>query len=55
LKPIWTRLRCRELQLDQGLPDAYDEDLFYRKCDVIYRHVFDAYQSGPAAGVYATV
>ncbi|WP_370159753.1 hypothetical protein, partial [Salipiger bermudensis] len=43
-----------EIALDDGLPDAYDEDLFYSKCDGIYRHVFDAYQSGPQ-GVYASV
>ncbi|WP_116087780.1 type I restriction endonuclease subunit R [Tropicimonas sp. IMCC34011] len=41
-----------ELTLDRGLPDAYDEATFYRKCDGLYRHVFDAYQSGPE-GIYA--
>jgi len=40
--------------LDQGLPDAYDETLFYRKCNTLYRHVFDAYQSG-RHGIYAMV
>ena len=41
-----------EVTLDRGLPDAYDEATFYRKCDGLYRHVFDAYQSGPE-GIYA--
>lgn len=41
-----------EVTLDRGLPDAYDEETFYRKCDGLYRHVFDAYQRGPE-GIYA--
>ncbi|WP_340239543.1 HsdR family type I site-specific deoxyribonuclease [Sulfitobacter pontiacus] len=42
-----------EVTLDRGLPDAYDEETFYRKCDGVFRHVFDAYQSGPP-GIYAS-
>lgn len=42
-----------EITLDHGLPDAYDEKTFYRKCDGLYRHVLDAYQRGPE-GIYAT-
>ncbi|PJE33760.1 Type I restriction enzyme EcoR124II R protein [Pseudooceanicola marinus] len=41
-----------EVTLDRGLPDAYDEDLFNRKCDTLYRHIFDAYQTG-REGIYA--
>lgn len=41
-----------EVTLDRGLPEAYDEDLFNRKCDTLYRHIFDAYQSG-REGIYA--
>jgi type I restriction enzyme R subunit len=41
-----------EVTLDRGLPDAYDEETFYQKCDGLYRHVFDAYQGGPG-GIYA--
>lgn len=41
-----------EVTLDRGLPDAYDEETFYQKCDGLYRHVFDAYQRGPE-GIYA--
>ena len=40
-----------EVTLDRGLPDAYDEETFYRKCDGLYRHVFDAYHNGPE-GIY---
>ena len=36
-----------ELTLDDGLPDPYDEAVFNRKCDTLYRHVFEAYQAGP--------
>lgn len=42
-----------EVTLDRGLPDAYDEETFYRKCDGLYRHVFDAYQGGPD-GLYTS-
>ena len=42
-----------EVTLDRGLPDAYDEETFYRKCDGVFRHVFDAYHSGPP-GIYAS-
>jgi type I restriction enzyme R subunit len=41
-----------ELTLDDGLPDPYDEAVFNRKCDTLYRHVFEAYQAGPG-GIYA--
>ncbi|MBU3000018.1 type I restriction endonuclease subunit R [Roseovarius nubinhibens] len=41
-----------EVTLDRGLPEAYNEDLFNRKCDTLYRHIFDAYQSGHE-GIYA--
>lgn len=41
-----------EVTLDMALPNAYDEDLFNRKCDTLYRHIFDAYQSG-REGIYA--
>lgn len=41
-----------EVTLDTGLPDAYGEALFNTKCDTLYRHIFDAYQSG-AGGIYA--
>ncbi|MEX3314762.1 type I restriction enzyme endonuclease domain-containing protein [Sulfitobacter sp. PS-8MA] len=41
-----------EIALDRGLPDAYAEDVFNKKCDILYRHVFDAYQTG-REGIYA--
>ncbi|TKA94267.1 type I restriction endonuclease subunit R, partial [Cereibacter changlensis] len=42
-----------ELTLDAGLPDPYDEVVFNRKCDTLYRHIFEAYHTGPG-GTYAT-
>ncbi len=42
-----------EALLDRGLPPAYDADLFARKCDAVYRHVFDAY-AGPGRSIDAT-
>ena len=41
-----------EVTLDRGLLEAYDEALFNRKCDTLYRHIFDAYQAG-REGIYA--
>lgn len=41
-----------EVALDRELPEAYDEGLFNQKCDTLYRHIFDAYQSG-REGIYA--
>ena len=40
-----------ETVLDQ-LPRVYTSELYQRKCDVVYQHVFDSY-SGQGAGVYA--
>lgn len=42
-----------EVALDGGLPDTYDETLFNRKCDGLYRHVFDVYRGGRSS-IYAT-
>ncbi len=41
-----------EVVLDQGLPEAYDEDVYKAKCATIYRHVFDAYHGG-GESIYA--
>lgn len=41
-----------KLTLDRGLPDAYDEAIFTRKCDSLYRHIYDAYQGG-GESIYA--
>ena len=46
------RVAIEEL-LDQRLPPVYDADLFTRKCDAVYQHVFDAY-AGPGRSIYAT-
>lgn len=45
-------LKAIEVVLDDGLPEAYDEDLYSAKCASIYRHVFEAYHGG-AASIYA--
>lgn len=42
-----------KLTLDQGLPEAYDETIFDRKCDGLYRHVYDSYHGG-GESIYAT-
>lgn len=46
------RVAIEEL-LDQGLPPVYDADLFARKCDAVYRLVFDA-DAGPGRSLDAT-
>lgn len=38
--------------LDHGLPHAYTPELFQRKCDSVYHHVFECYY-GAGASVYA--
>ena len=44
-----------ETLLDQGLPATYTLELYQRKCDAVYQHVFDSYYGqgrsiyGPAA------
>jgi type I restriction enzyme, R subunit len=43
-----------EMTLDDGLPDAYNEAAFNRKCDTLYQHIFDAYRSG-GSSIYGTV
>jgi len=41
-----------ETLLDQ-LPRVYTPELYEQKCEVVYQHVFDAYQ-GLGKGLYAT-
>ena len=36
------------------LPRTYTPDLYREKCDLVYRHVFDAYQ-GEGKSVYEDV
>jgi type I restriction enzyme R subunit len=40
-----------ETMLDE-LPQGYDENIWQRKCDMVYQHVFDSY-SDAEHGVYA--
>ena len=42
-----------ETVLDE-LPRAYSKELFDKKCDVVYQHVFDSY-TGMGGGLYATL
>lgn len=41
-----------EEALDRGLPTAYTPDIYQRKCDAIYQHVFESYY-GAGHSVYA--
>jgi len=41
-----------EETLDRGLPPIYTPDLFRRKCDAVYQHVFDAY-AGAGRSIYS--
>ena len=29
--------------LDSELPDAYSKELYQKKCDLLYQHVYDSY------------
>jgi type I restriction enzyme R subunit len=44
---------CIEQELDR-LPDAYTKDLYDRKCEQVYQHVFETY-FGEGRSVYAAV
>ncbi|HJT57010.1 MAG TPA: type I restriction endonuclease subunit R [Ktedonobacteraceae bacterium] len=39
--------------LDSGLPRAYTKDLYERKCDEVYQHIYDSYY-GQGRSIYAT-
>jgi type I restriction enzyme R subunit len=41
-----------ETILNDELPPVYDRNVFTRKCDVIYQHIYDNY-SGPNQSIYA--
>ncbi|WP_026987166.1 type I restriction endonuclease subunit R [Fodinicurvata fenggangensis] len=43
-----------EVVLDQGLPEAYDEDIYETKCNAAFNHIFSAY-SGGGESIYASV
>lgn len=43
-----------ESVLDGGLPDKYTPEIFSRKCDLVYQHIFDSY-FGEGRSVYAAV
>ena len=38
--------------LDSGLPRAYTKDLYERKCDEVYQHIYDSYY-GQGRSIYA--
>ena len=40
--------------LDGGLPDPYTEEIFARKADAVFQHVYESYY-GAGKGVYAEV
>jgi type I restriction enzyme, R subunit len=42
-----------EVALD-GLPDAYGQELYEMKCDVVYQHIYDSY-FGPDRSIYSAV
>ena len=45
---------CMEFNnaLDEGLPRAYTKELFAKKAEVLFEHVYEAYQ-GDGASIYA--
>ena len=43
-----------EKVLDAQLPEAYSTDVFQRKCDLMYGHVYDSYY-GAGESVYSAV
>jgi hypothetical protein len=43
--------QCIEIELDK-LPPVYAPDVYQRKCDLTYQHVYDAY-FGEGRSIYA--
>ncbi|MBP1717493.1 MAG: type site-specific deoxyribonuclease, HsdR family [Deltaproteobacteria bacterium] len=43
---------CIEQVLD-GLPEVFTEDLWKKKCDLAYQHIYDSY-FGEGRGVYTS-
>jgi type I restriction enzyme R subunit len=43
---------CIEQVLD-GLPEAFSEDIWRKKCDLAYQHVYDSY-FGEGRSIYQT-
>lgn len=43
--------RTIEIMLDEGLPEAYGEDLYDTKCNAAFLHILESYQ-GPRGGIY---
>ncbi|HZB94351.1 MAG TPA: type I restriction enzyme endonuclease domain-containing protein, partial [Herpetosiphonaceae bacterium] len=37
--------------LDRGLPDAFSQELYEQKCDILYQHIYDSYY-GQGRSVY---
>lgn len=42
-----------EIALDEFLPRVYSKDIFERKCQSLYQHVFESY-AGCGRSIYAT-
>ena len=38
--------------LDEGLPEVYNPEIFTRKCELLYQHVYDSY-FGSGRSIYA--
>lgn len=45
--------RTIEIILDHGLPDIYEEQVYKRKCDMTFQHIFEKY-AGSRSVVYET-
>ncbi|MHA1435483.1 MAG: type I restriction enzyme endonuclease domain-containing protein [Candidatus Heimdallarchaeota archaeon] len=43
-----------EIQLENKLPESYDQKLYYKKCDQIYQHIYDNY-FGENQSTYSTI
>ncbi len=43
-----------EDELDRGLPDSYDTDIYEEKCNAVFQHIYDSY-AGDNQSVYEAV
>jgi type I restriction enzyme R subunit len=43
-----------EDELDKGLPDSYDTEIYEEKCNVVFQHIYDSY-TGDSHNIYEAI
>jgi type I restriction enzyme, R subunit len=40
-----------EYELDKGLPESYDAEIYEQKCNIVFQHIYDSY-AGDSHSIY---